>query len=48
MKIVALEEHFIMPKEEQSLPPGAHRGSDREGRPLVFHKGAFGAFRVED
>ena len=26
MKIIALEEHFIMPKEEQNLPPGAHRG----------------------
>jgi predicted TIM-barrel fold metal-dependent hydrolase len=30
MRIIALEEHFIMPREEQSLPPGAHRGSDRE------------------
>jgi predicted TIM-barrel fold metal-dependent hydrolase len=30
MKIVALEEHFILPREEASLPPGAHRGSDRE------------------
>jgi len=30
MKIVALEEHFILPREEQSLPPGAHRGNDRE------------------
>jgi predicted TIM-barrel fold metal-dependent hydrolase len=30
MKIVALEEHFIMPREAQSLPPGAHRGNDRE------------------
>jgi predicted TIM-barrel fold metal-dependent hydrolase len=30
MKIIALEEHFIMPKEEQNLPPGAHRGNDRE------------------
>src|SRR5271169_3894368 len=30
MKIVALEEHFIMPKEEHNLPPGAHRGNDRE------------------
>jgi len=30
MKIIALEEHFIMPKEEHNLPPGAHRGNDRE------------------
>jgi predicted TIM-barrel fold metal-dependent hydrolase len=30
VRIIALEEHFIMPREEQSLPPGAHRGSDRE------------------
>jgi 2,3-dihydroxybenzoate decarboxylase len=30
MRIIALEEHFIMPKEEQNLPPGAHRGNDRE------------------
>src|SRR3982074_1229798 len=30
MKIIALEEHFIMPKEEQNLPPGANRGNDRE------------------
>jgi predicted TIM-barrel fold metal-dependent hydrolase len=30
MKIIALEEHFITPKEEQNLPPGAQRGSDRE------------------
>ena len=30
MKIVALEEHFILPREQASLPPGAHRGSDRE------------------
>src|ERR1700674_5624034 len=30
MKIIALEEHFIMPREEQNLPPGAHRGNDRE------------------
>ncbi len=30
MRIIALEEHFILPREEQSLPPGAHRGSDRE------------------
>lgn len=30
MRIIALEEHFITPQEEQSLPPGAHRGSDRE------------------
>ena len=29
MKIIALEEHFIMPQEEQNLPPGAHRGNDR-------------------
>src|SRR5207247_4298003 len=30
MRIIALEEHFITPREEQDLPPGAHRGSDRE------------------
>src|SRR5271165_1708229 len=30
MRIVALEEHFILPREEASLPPGAHRGNDRE------------------
>ncbi len=30
MKIIALEEHFIMPREEHHLPPGAHRGNDRE------------------
>jgi predicted TIM-barrel fold metal-dependent hydrolase len=30
MKIIALEEHFIMPREETNLPPGAHRGNDRE------------------
>jgi predicted TIM-barrel fold metal-dependent hydrolase len=30
LKIIALEEHFIMPREEQNLPPGAHRGNDRE------------------
>ena len=30
MKIIALEEHFIMPSEERNLPPGAHRGNDRE------------------
>jgi hypothetical protein len=30
MKFIALEEHFILPKEEQNLPPGAHRGNDRE------------------
>ena len=30
MRIIALEEHFIMPSEEQNLPPGAHRGNDRE------------------
>ena len=30
MKIIALEEHFILPREEQSLPPGAQRGNDRE------------------
>jgi predicted TIM-barrel fold metal-dependent hydrolase len=30
MKIIALEEHFIMPKEVHNLPPGAHRGNDRE------------------
>ncbi len=30
MKIIALEEHFILPREEGSLPPGAHRGNDRE------------------
>ncbi len=30
MRIVALEEHFILPKEERSLPPGAQQGNDRE------------------
>src|SRR5437763_6032727 len=30
MKIIALEEHFILPRDEQSLPPGAHRVNDRE------------------
>ena len=30
MKIIALEEHFILPREEQNLPPGAQRGNDRE------------------
>ena len=30
MKIIALEEHFILPREQQSLPPGAQRGNDRE------------------
>src|SRR5215471_1894012 len=30
MKIIALEEHFIVPKEEANLPPGAQRGNDRE------------------
>jgi predicted TIM-barrel fold metal-dependent hydrolase len=30
MRIIALEEHFILPREEQTLPPGAHRGNDRE------------------
>src|ERR671934_13323 len=30
MRIIALEEHYIMPSEEQNLPPGAHRGNDRE------------------
>ncbi|MFZ1097019.1 MAG: amidohydrolase, partial [Xanthobacteraceae bacterium] len=30
MKIIALEEHFILPREERGLPPGAHRGNDRE------------------
>jgi predicted TIM-barrel fold metal-dependent hydrolase len=30
MRIIALEEHFILPREEQNLPPGAHRGNDRE------------------
>jgi predicted TIM-barrel fold metal-dependent hydrolase len=30
MKIVAIEEHFILPKEEHNLPPGAQRGNDRE------------------
>ncbi len=29
-EIIALEEHFIMPREEHNLPPGAHRGNDRE------------------
>src|SRR3954453_1792496 len=30
MKIIALEEHFIIPQEEHHLPPGAHKGNDRE------------------
>jgi predicted TIM-barrel fold metal-dependent hydrolase len=30
MKIIALEEHFILPREVHNLPPGAHRGNDRE------------------
>src|SRR5712675_1527338 len=30
MKIIALEEHFILPREERDLPPGADRGNDRE------------------
>jgi predicted TIM-barrel fold metal-dependent hydrolase len=30
MRIIALEEHFILPHEEQNLPSGAHRGNDRE------------------
>jgi predicted TIM-barrel fold metal-dependent hydrolase len=30
MKIIALEEHFILPREERNLPPGGHRGNDRE------------------
>lgn len=30
MRIIALEEHFITPREEHHLPPGAHRGNDRE------------------
>jgi predicted TIM-barrel fold metal-dependent hydrolase len=30
MKIIAIEEHFIMPREVHNLPPGAHRGNDRE------------------
>lgn len=30
MRIITLEEHFILPREEQNLPPGAHRGNDRE------------------
>src|SRR3979409_266455 len=30
MRIIALEEHFILPREEQNLPPGAHRGNHRE------------------
>ena len=30
MKIIALEEHFITPREEHDLPPGAQRGNDRE------------------
>jgi predicted TIM-barrel fold metal-dependent hydrolase len=30
MRIIALEEHFITPREQQNLPPGAQRGSDRE------------------
>jgi len=30
MRIVALEEHFILRSEEHNLPPGAQRGNDRE------------------
>ena len=30
MRIVALEEHFILPQEELNLSPGAQRGNDRE------------------
>jgi predicted TIM-barrel fold metal-dependent hydrolase len=30
MKIIALEEHFIAPREEHDPPPGAQRGNDRE------------------
>src|SRR5262249_50769510 len=30
MRIIALEEHFITPREEQSLPPGAHRAAAGE------------------
>ncbi len=30
MKIIAIEEHFITPREGAALPPGAERGSDRE------------------
>jgi 2,3-dihydroxybenzoate decarboxylase len=30
LRIIALEEHFILAREEQNLPPGAHRGNDRE------------------
>src|ERR1043166_9289601 len=30
MKIIALEEHFIAPREEHDLPPGAQRRNDRE------------------
>lgn len=30
MKIIALEEHFILPSD--GLPPGAHRGNDRQIR----------------
>jgi len=30
MKVIALEEHFILPREERNLPPGGHRGNDRE------------------
>jgi predicted TIM-barrel fold metal-dependent hydrolase len=30
MRIIALEEHFMLPSDE--LPPGAHRGNDREIR----------------
>ncbi|HEY1361992.1 MAG TPA: amidohydrolase family protein [Xanthobacteraceae bacterium] len=30
VRIIALEEHFILPREEANLPPGAHRGNDRE------------------
>jgi predicted TIM-barrel fold metal-dependent hydrolase len=32
MKIIAIEEHFIMPADRDNLPVGAHRGSDRELR----------------
>ena len=31
MKIIALEEHFILPADADSLPPGAMAGNDREG-----------------
>ena len=44
MRIIALEEHFILPREEQNLPPGAHRGNDREkllGFDVIAERGVF-------